>query len=118
MARREGRTQCCKQQDVSGADRSIDSALIPPQQAGNLAAMASTIPRMQLIPGLDGNPAQVVNPLPVGNEWVLLPDGAIAIVRGQDYRIDWLAPDGKIMSSPKMPVRLEAHYAGRKAGDA
>lgn len=46
---------------------------------------------------------QMVNPLPVGDEWVLLPDGAIAIVRGQDYHIDWLAPDGKITSSPKMP---------------
>lgn len=44
-----------------------------------------------------------VNPLPVGDEWVLLPDGVIAIVRGQDYHIDWLAPDGKITSSPKMP---------------
>ena len=46
---------------------------------------------------------QVVNPLPVGDEWALLPDGAIAIVRGQDYHIDWLAPDGALTSSPKMP---------------
>lgn len=44
------------QQDVSGADRNVASALIPPEQAGNLAAMASTIPGVQLIPGLDGNP--------------------------------------------------------------
>ena len=45
----------------------------------------------------------VVNPLPVGDEWALLPDGVIAIVRGQDYHIDWLSLDGKLTSSPKMP---------------
>lgn len=44
------------QQDVSGADRGVSGALVSPEQAGNLAAMASTIPGVQLIPGLDGNP--------------------------------------------------------------
>ena len=44
-----------------------------------------------------------VNPLPVGDEWALLPDGVIAIVRGQDYHVDWMSPDGKLTSSPKMP---------------
>ena len=46
---------------------------------------------------------QVVNPLPVGDEWTLMPDGAIAIVRGQDYHVDWLLPNGTLTSSPKMP---------------
>ena len=45
----------------------------------------------------------VVNPLPYGDEWTMLPDGTIAIVRGQDYHMDWLGMDGKITSSPKMP---------------
>lgn len=45
----------------------------------------------------------VINPLPLGDEWAMLPDGTVAIVRGQDYHIDWLAPDGKLSSSPKMP---------------
>ncbi|MEP6780761.1 MAG: hypothetical protein ABJC26_12780 [Gemmatimonadaceae bacterium] len=44
-----------------------------------------------------------VNPLPQSDEWTLLPDGTIAIVRGQDYHIDWLDLDGKLTSSPKMP---------------
>ncbi|MEP6766149.1 MAG: hypothetical protein ABJB66_17680, partial [Gemmatimonadaceae bacterium] len=44
-----------------------------------------------------------VNPLPQSDEWTLLPDGTIAIVRGQDYHIDWLSADGKLTSSPKMP---------------
>lgn len=45
----------------------------------------------------------VINPLPTADEWALLPDGTVAIVRGQDYHIDWLGADGKITSSPKMP---------------
>lgn len=45
----------------------------------------------------------VVNPLPTGDEWTVLPDGTVAIVRAQDYHIDWLGSDRKITSSPKMP---------------
>ena len=42
--------------DVSGGDKSLTSTspLLAPDQAGNLAAMASTIPGIQLIPGMDG----------------------------------------------------------------
>jgi len=38
-----------------------------------------------------------------GDEWVVLPDGTVAIVRAQDYHVDWLAPDGTKTSTPKMP---------------
>jgi hypothetical protein len=42
-------------QDVGGGDRTLTTnAAVPPDQAGNLAAMASAIPGIQLIPGLDG----------------------------------------------------------------
>lgn len=44
------------QSDVSGADRYVSNGGIPPELAGNLAAMASAIPGVQLIPGVDGNP--------------------------------------------------------------
>lgn len=43
-----------------------------------------------------------VNPMDVGDEWAMLPDGTIAILRAHDYHIDWVAQDGKITSSPKM----------------
>lgn len=43
------------------------------------------------------------NPISSVDEWVLLADGTIALVRGQDYHIDWVSPDGKKSSSPKMP---------------
>jgi hypothetical protein len=44
-----------------------------------------------------------LKPLPEGDEWAVLSDGSIAIVRGHDYHIDWIAPDGSRRSTPKMP---------------
>jgi hypothetical protein len=44
-----------------------------------------------------------VNPLPVVDEWVVTSDGAIAFVRGRDYHIDWINPDGTRATSPKIP---------------
>ena len=43
------------------------------------------------------------NPLPASDEWTLLPDGTVAIVRVHDYHIDWVHPDGTLTSSPVMP---------------
>lgn len=40
--------------------------------------------------------------MPTADEWTMLSDGTVAIVRGHDYHIDWIAPDGKVTSSPKM----------------
>jgi hypothetical protein len=41
--------------DVSGGDRPLtNSILVPPDQAGNLAAMAAAVAGIQLIPGFDG----------------------------------------------------------------
>ena len=44
-----------------------------------------------------------VNPMAPGDEWALLSDGTIAVVRGRDYHIDWIAPDGSVASTPKLP---------------
>lgn len=52
-----------------------------------------------------------INPMAAGDEWALLSDGTIAIVRTQDYHVDWIDPDGKHRSSPKMP------FEWRKATD-
>lgn len=40
--------------DVGGGDRPLTNNGLPPDQAGNLAAMAATVAGIQLIPGLDG----------------------------------------------------------------
>lgn len=44
-----------------------------------------------------------INPVSTIDDWALLGDGWIGIVRGQDYHVDWIAPDGGRLSSPKMP---------------
>ena len=46
----------------------------------------------------------MVNPFPMSDEWSLLSDGTIGIVRAHDYHIDWIDPDGTHRSSPKMPI--------------
>jgi hypothetical protein len=43
------------------------------------------------------------NPMPLVDEWAVMADGSVAIVRGRDYHIDWVEPDGRTSSSPKMP---------------
>ena len=48
----------------------------------------------------------VMNPLPQGDDWAMLSDGSIAIVRGRDYHVDWVGAQG-ITSSPKIPYEWE-----------
>ncbi|MFL5483777.1 MAG: hypothetical protein ACJ8AK_16480 [Gemmatimonadaceae bacterium] len=48
-----------------------------------------------------------VNPLPQGDDWALLPDGTIALVRTRDYHVDFLSPDGKVTSAAKVPFAWE-----------
>ncbi len=44
-----------------------------------------------------------INPMPVVDDWALLPDGTIAVVRGRDFHIDWFHPDGTETSTAKIP---------------
>ena len=43
-----------------------------------------------------------VNPMPWTDDWALLADGTVAIVRGQDYRVDLVSPDGKMTTGSKL----------------
>lgn len=42
------------------------------------------------------------NPVQSADEWGLLPDGTIAILRAHDYHMEWVNPDGTRKVSPKM----------------
>ena len=42
-------------------------------------------------------------PLPTIDDWALLSDGSIALLRGRDYHIDWILPDGTKKSTAKIP---------------
>ena len=44
-----------------------------------------------------------INPLPIIDDWAVLSDGSVAIVRGRDYHVDWINADGSMTSSPKLP---------------
>ncbi|HWL40990.1 MAG TPA: hypothetical protein VNO75_12205 [Gemmatimonadaceae bacterium] len=48
-----------------------------------------------------------VNPLPVVDDWGVLPDGTVALVRGRDYHIDWVTPEKSMTTSPKIPFEWE-----------
>jgi hypothetical protein len=61
-----------------------------------------------VVTGPDGGVrvTSVLNPLPQGDDWAMLPDGSIAIVRGRDYHVDWLGSQG-VTASPKIPFEWE-----------
>ena len=54
-------------------------------------------------PGRGMSISPVINPLPITDEWAVLPDGRVAFVRGRDYRVEYLNGDGTITSSAKLP---------------
>lgn len=43
------------------------------------------------------------NPMPIVDDWSILPDGSIAVVRGQDFHIDFIQPDGTRRPSARIP---------------
>lgn len=44
-----------------------------------------------------------INPLPSLDEWAVLSNGSIALIRGFDYHIDFIHPDGSKNSTGKLP---------------
>lgn len=42
-------------------------------------------------------------PVPTEDAWAVLSDGTIAFVRGQDYHVDWVLPDGTKSGTNKLP---------------
>lgn len=48
-----------------------------------------------------------MNPLGIADDWALLPDGNIAVVRGADFRVDLLKPDGTLTKGEKIPFEWQ-----------
>ncbi|HEY0021364.1 MAG TPA: hypothetical protein VGB24_00580 [Longimicrobium sp.] len=48
-----------------------------------------------------------INPLPASDDWAVLADGTVAVVRAQDYRVEYLGADGTLASSPKLPYEWQ-----------
>jgi hypothetical protein len=48
-----------------------------------------------------------LNPMPIVDDWSVLSNGSIAIVRGQDYHVDILKSDGTVASATKIPFEWQ-----------
>jgi hypothetical protein len=105
MAAREGHLPPPEMPDTSPVVR-IDLAT---RQLDTVGFIKTQRPQMQMSRDADGRMqfSMTVNPLPVVDEWALLSDGSIAFVRGRDYHVDWVNPDGSRSSSPKMPFEWQ-----------
>jgi hypothetical protein len=43
-----------------------------------------------------------IYPVRVTDEWAVVSDGSIALVRASDYHVDWVSPDGSHTASPRI----------------
>jgi hypothetical protein len=61
--------------------------------------------RLHLVSNADGSRRMraAYSPLQTVDEWAVLSDGTIGFVRGHDYHIDWILPDGTRSSTGKLP---------------
>jgi hypothetical protein len=50
-----------------------------------------------------GQTSFTTDPAPLVDDWAMASDGSIAVIRGQDYHIDWIKADGSTFSTPKLP---------------
>lgn len=59
----------------------------------------------QMTRGSDGSTRLTVriNPLPQADDWALLADGTVAVMRVLDYHVDYYRPDGSHAASEKLP---------------
>lgn len=59
----------------------------------------------QMTRGDDGSTkiAIKINPLPQADDWALLSDGTVAVIRVLDFHVDYYRPDGSHMASDKLP---------------
>lgn len=103
---------------MPGAGPLMGGPIAPPDSAPILRADfdtrgVDTIGRVKLQSGAKVNMTQddkgnfkakmTVNPLAIIDDWAVLSDGSIAMIRGHDYHIDWISPDGTASSSAKLP---------------
>jgi hypothetical protein len=75
------------------------------RRADTIARYAKPLMRITTEPSSDGSSAVVYasDPLQPADEWAVLSTGAIAIVRGHDYHVDWIQPDGVVSATAKLP---------------
>lgn len=85
--------------------RKSDTVIMVKQVSGvrSVLTMDPSAPRSEL-----QSVKVFLNPLETIDEWALLSDGSIAVVRGGDYHIDFVRPNGTHESGPKLPFDWKA----------
>jgi len=81
------------------ASRTLDTVAFHGIQKPNLKISRTPDGRMSMTSSID--------PMPIVDDWALLSDGTVAIVRGKDYSVEWIAPDGTRSSSGKVPYEWQ-----------
>lgn len=56
-----------------------------------------------------------VNPMQTVDDWAMLSDGTVAVVRGIDYHVEFIAPTGVRTSAPKVPFNWQRMTDSSKA---
>lgn len=61
--------------------------------------------KMEITPTPNGgmSMSSQINPLPTVDEFAILPDGSVALIRGKDYHVDFVNADGSRVSAAKVP---------------
>lgn len=54
----------------------------------------------------------VLNPMQYVDDWAVTSDGRVAVIRGREYRVDWLGADGNVTGTEKIP------FAWRRLDDS
>lgn len=94
-----------------------DTTFMPPDSAPILRAnletrrldtliMVKEYASLQLFTRIRGGSytgATLIDPTIELDEWAYFDDGTVAVVRGKDYHVDWVLPDGTRKSTPSMP---------------
>ena len=78
--------------DISGSERSVNSGNVAAAQAGDLAAMAASLPGVTLVPGADGDPSGF-------SVLGLTPDQNNSTLNGQNFSGANLPRDAGVQSS-------------------
>ena len=75
------------------------------RQVDTVTFVRTPRPNMTMTQDAEGRPSVSVttNPLPTVDDWAVLSDGTIAVLRGRDFHVDLVGPDGTVRAAPRMP---------------
>ena len=82
-----------------------------------VAFLKVPVNNVRVAQGDDGrfNMLVTVNPLPVADDWSLMADGSVAVLRARDYHVDWIRANGTKEATAKTPFDWKRMSEDEKA---